>query len=210
MKSRIGLLAVLFMLVSGLSAQVVAAPQYSYGISFLGSGVYNQTSAVDNIFGYQFTTNITLNAHLLTAPGGGVSDYLGGATYDLCGVKAIENALMSTSLNCGKIQPFVSGSVGLGRVQQGSLPQQNGAAFLVAAGINLPSASGTWAFAGVVGYGDFGPSITGQSNKGIFFNLPFTLGGGTSAAATQAKIARRQRSDAKKLARLQAKMAQKN
>jgi hypothetical protein len=193
-----------------LAAQVVAAPQYSYGISFLGSGVYNQTSAVDNIIGYQLTTNLTAEADLVTAPGGGVSDYEGGAIYDACGFKAIENLLLTTAVNCGKMKPFFGGTFGVGRVQQGSSPTQNGAAFMVKAGIELPSASGTWAVSAVVGYGDFGASIPGQSNKGIFFNLPVIFGGGNSAAATQAKIARRQRSDAKKLARLQAKMAQKN
>ncbi len=191
-------------------AQTVIAPQATVSVSFLGSGVYNQTSAVDNIFGFQFTTNLALKAHLLTAPGGGVSDYLGGAQYDLCGIKAVENALLNTSLNCGKIQPFIGGGVGLGRIQQGSFPVQNGVAFLTEAGISMPSASGTWAVAGVVGYGDFGPGIAGQSNKGIFFNLPFTLGVGNSAAATQAKIARRQRAEAKKMAKLQAAMAKKN
>jgi len=199
-------LAALLFIASLATAQVVATPQYTYGVSFLGSGVYKQTSAVVNQFGYQFTTNTKLEADVLTAPGGGVSDYLGGATYDLCGVKAIENALLNTTLNCGKIQPFVGGTVGLGKVQQGSAPSQNGAAFLIKAGINLPSASGTWALAAVVGYGDFGSAVTGQSNKGIFFNLPVTLGGGTSAAATQAKIVRRQRSEAKKLAKLQKAM----
>jgi hypothetical protein len=183
-------------------AQIVIAPQYTYSISFLGSGVYNQTSAVDNIFTFQFTTNLKLEADLLTAPGGGVSDYEGGANYNLCGIKAVENALLNTTLNCGKIEPFVGGTVGLGRVQQAALPTQNGAAFMVKAGINMPSASGTWAVAAVVGYGDFGSAIPGQSNKGIFFNLPFTFGAGNNAAATQAKIARRRRSDAKKQAKL--------
>jgi hypothetical protein len=209
MKAKLGLLVLLVMALP-LAAQVVAAPQYSYGISFLGSGVYNQTSAVDNIIGYQLTTNLTAEADLVSAPGGGVSDYEGGAWYDLCGIRAVENALLTTSVNCGKIQPFIGGTVGVGRVQQGSSPTQNGAAFMIKAGINMPSASGTWAVAAVVGYGDFGASISGQSNKGIFFNLPVIFGGGNSAAATQAKVARRQRSDAKKLARLQAKLAQKN
>lgn len=198
---RIALALFLFFTVAA-GAQVVATPQYTFGISFLGSGVYNQTSAVVNQFGYQFTTNLALETDLLTAPGGGVSDYLGGANYDLCGIKAVENALLNTSANCGKIQPFIGGAVGLGRVQQGSSPTQDAPAFIIKAGINLPSASGAWAFGAVVGYGDFGSSIPGQSNKGIFFNLPISFGMGTNAAASQAKLARRQKAAAKKQAKL--------
>jgi len=206
--AKLAILAVLAMcLALPLSAQVVASPQYTYGVSFLGSGVYKQTSAVDNIFGYQFTTNLQLQANLLTAPGGGLSAYTGGGTYDACGIKAVENALLNTAANCGKAHPFFGGTVGVGRVQQGSLPTQNGAAFMVEAGIGMPSASGTWEVAAVVGYGDFGPSIPGQSNKGIFFNIPLIFGGGNSAAASQAKVARRQRAEAKKAAKLRTAMA---
>ena len=99
-------------------------------------------------------------------------------------------------------QPFIGGAVGLGRVQQGSSPTQDAPAFIIKAGINLPSASGAWAFGAVVGYGDFGGSIPGQSNKCIFFNLPISFGMGTNAAASQAKLARRQKAAAKKQAKL--------
>ena len=191
-------------------AQTVSTPQATFSVSFLGSGVYKQTSAVDNIMGYQLTTNVQLEADLLTAPGGGVSDYTGGATYNLCGVKAIENALATTSLNCGKIEPFLGGTVGLGRVQQGSSPTVDGAAFMVKAGINMPTASGAWALAAVVGYGEFGSPIAGQSNKGIFFNIPVTFGMGSNLAASAEKLARRQRSAEKKLAKLQKKAQSKH
>ena len=48
-------------------------------------------------------------------------------------------------------------------MQQGSSPTQDAPAFIIKAGINLPSASGAWAFGAVVGYGDFGGSI--QANQ---------------------------------------------
>lgn len=190
-----------------LSAQAIA-PQYTLNINFFGSGIYGQTSALNNVFGYQLTTNVKLEGDLLAAPGGGVSDYEAGASYDLCGVKAIENALALTSLNCGKIQPFISMVGGAGRVQQGSLPTQEGPAFMTKAGIALPSSSGGYAVEFVGGYGDFGPALAGQSNKGLFFYSGFTFGGGNNAAATEAKVARLRRSDAKKMARMQAKMKQ--
>ena len=194
-------ITVVIAVVFGSIAHAQNVPQVTYGISFLGSGVYNQTTAVDNIVGYQLTTNLQLEADLLTAPGGGVSDYEGGATYNLCGIKAVEDALAGTSANCGKIAPFVGGTVGYSRVQQGSSPTQDGPAFMAKAGINIPSASGVWAIAAVVGYGDFGSAIPGQSNKGIFFNIPLTFGAGSNLAATDAKLERIRHASEKKAAR---------
>lgn len=195
-------LALFLFLVTALSGAQVVAPQYSLNINFLGSGVYGQTSAMNSVFGYQLTTNFQLEGDLLAAPGGGVSDYMAGANYDLCGVKAIENALALTSLNCGKLLPFVGFVGGEGRVQQGTGPLNTGAAVMAKFGVSIPNASGSFAPEFVGGYGDFGPSITGQSNKGFYFYSGFTFGGGTSEAATQAKIARRQRAETKKRTRL--------
>jgi hypothetical protein len=204
------LLAMALAVCVAIPAHAQAVPQYSYGISFLGSGVYNQTNAVDNVFGYQLTTNLQAEADLLTAPGGGVSDYEGGATYDPCGFKPIENLLMNTSIPCGKIQPFFGGTVGVGRVQQGSGPMQDGVAFMVKAGISLPNSSGAFAVAAEVGYGDFGASIPGQSNKGIFFNLPVIFGAGNNVLATQARRDRLQRAEAKKQIKFQAAFCKAN
>jgi hypothetical protein len=190
------------------SAAQVVAPQYSLNINYFGSGIYGQTSGVDSVFGYQLTTNFTLEGDLLTAPSGGVSDYLAGASYDLCGVKAIENALALTALNCGKMEPFVALTAGEGRVGQGTAPVNGAPAFMAKIGVSIPNASGSFAPEFVGGYGDFGPSITGQSNKGLFFYSGFTFGGGSNPAATQAKIARRNRADAKKLKRMQAALKQ--
>ena len=207
---KLALLSVFLALPLLAFAQTVPVPQYSYGLSFLGSGVYNQTTAVDNIVGYQFTANNRLEADLVTAPGGGVSDYEGGNTYNLCGIKAIENLLATTTLNCGKIDIPMGGTIGLGRVQQGSSSTVDSVAFMVKAGLSIPSASGAWSVGAVVGYGQFGASIPGQSNKGIFFNIPLTWGGGNSAMATAAKSARKVRSETKKRAKLDALAAKKS
>jgi hypothetical protein len=201
--------AVIFLAVTGFAqTPVVVSPQYMLNINFLGSGIYGTTTAVDTIFGYQLTTNVQLQGDMLAAPGGGLNAYMGGASYDLCGIKPIENVLASTSLNCGKVQPFFAAVGGVGRVQQGSSPTVDGPAGVAKLGVALPSASGTYAVAFVGEYGDFGPSITGQSNKGFAFYTGITFGGGNSAAATQAKIARMKRSEAKKMAKLQKAMAQ--
>lgn len=180
-----------------LSAQVVATPQYTLNINFFGSGIYGTTTAVNNVFGYQLTTNLKLEADLLAAPGGGVNDYEGGASYDLCGIKSIETALATTSLSCGKMDPFISVTGGEGRVQQAGSAVQDAPAFMAKLGVNMPTASGTYSVPLVAGYGYFGPSITGQSNKGFFFYSGIVFGGGTNQAASQAKLLRRQRAEAK-------------
>lgn len=203
---KIGL-TIAIVLLAGLSAAAQAiAPQYTLNINFFGSGIYGQTSAMNNVFGYQLTTNMQLEGDLLAAPGGGVSDYEAGGSYNLCGIKAIENALALTSLNCGKIEPFAAFVAGVGRVQQGLSPTVEGPAAMAKIGVGLPSASGSYAVEFVGGYGDFGPSITGQSNKGLFFYTGFTFGAGNNEAATQAKIARLKRAEIKKRARLMAKL----
>lgn len=203
---KLGLiLAVLVCLVLPLPAQIVATPQYSVGLNAFTGGIYGQTTAVDTVFGYQFTTNGQLAADLLTAPGGGVSDYLVGYSYGLCGIGAIEKILMLTSLDCSKLNPFASFTAGEGRVQQGSSPVQTGLAFMAKLGATLPSSSGTTALAGVISYGDFGPPIPGQSNKGFVGYLGVTLGAGNNADATAEKVARKQRAEAKRQAKMEAR-----
>ena len=201
MKTLIALLLVLTC--SVCLAQTIATPQYTLNINYFGSGIYGTTSAVDSVFGYQLTTNTQLEGDLLVAPGGGVTDYEGGASYDLCGIKAVENALALTSLNCGKLEPFASFVGGIGKVQQGSSPSVEGPAVMAKLGVSIPNASGSFAPEFVGGYGDFGPSITGQSNKGFFFYGGLTFGAGNNPAATAAKIARMKRADAKKMKKMQ-------
>jgi hypothetical protein len=199
-------LALIALLTIPAVSQIVAAPQYELQLNALGGGIYGTTTATNTVFNYQFTTNSKLEADLLVAPGGGLNSYQAGSSYGLCGIKSIENALALTSLNCGKIDPFVAATAGIGRVQQGSSPTVEGFAAMAKVGIGLPSASGSYSVAFVGAYGDFGPKIAGQSNKGFVFYSGVTFGAGNSAAATQAKIARRQASEAKKQARLKARM----
>jgi hypothetical protein len=197
-------LFVLLLLTTAIcSAQVVVAPQYTVNLNFLTGGIYGQTSAIDTVFGTQLTTNTQLEADVLAAPGGGVTDYEGGANYNLCGISALEKLLASTSLSCGKIEPFAAFAAGLGRVQQGGSPSTESFAYIAKAGISLPSASGAYALAFVGGYGKFGPPIAGQSNQGFVFNTGVTFGGGNSAEATAAKVARIQRAQAKKQRKLE-------
>ena len=205
MKNIALMLVVVALLAMGAAAQTVNAPQYNLGINFLGSGVYGSTSAVDSVFSYGFSTNLQLEGDMIAAPSGGVSDYLAGANYDLCGIKSLENILAPTAFSCGKAQPFLAVVGGAGRVQIGDSPLQTAPALMVKLGINLPSASGAYTPSFVVGYGDFGPSIVGQSNKGFFGNLGFSFGVGSSEAATQAKVARKQFAEAKKMRKLQHK-----
>ncbi|MGA2443751.1 MAG: hypothetical protein ABSH08_22580, partial [Tepidisphaeraceae bacterium] len=170
-------LTLLFALFAATSfAQV--APQYALEVNFFNSGIYGQTSALNTVFNYQLTTNLQLEGDLLAAPGGGLSDYEAGASYDLCGIKAVENALALTSLNCGKMEPFAAIVAGMGKVQQGTNPASEAPAFMAKLGVSLPTSSGSFAPEFVGGYGDFGPSVAGQSNKGWFFYSGFTFGGG--------------------------------
>lgn len=204
-------LAVLCLLsaIAAVPATAQIAPQYTLNVNFFGSGIYGQTSALNTVFNYQFTTNVKLEGDLLAAPGGGVSDYEAGASYNLCGIKAIDSALALTSLNCGKIEPFVSFTGGAGKVQQGSGPSLESPAFMAKIGVSLPTASGGSAVQFVGGYGDFGPSIAGQSNKGLFFYSGISFGAGNNQAATAAKIQRLRESEAKKLAKFQKALAKK-
>jgi hypothetical protein len=202
MKTLLKFVAVIVLLVGASFAQVVAAPQYTVNLNFLtGGGV----SAMDSVFARQFTTNAQLEGDLVLAPSGSATAYMGGANYNLCGIKTIENALILTSFNCGKFEPGVSFVAGVGRVQQGNLPTQQGLAYMPKFTLGYdPTGAGHYAVVLAGGYGKFGPSITGQSNSGVFFYSGIKWGGGTSPAATAAKIARIKRSDAKKLAKLQA------
>jgi hypothetical protein len=200
-------LIVLTLFLASTCLAQVAAPQYTVNLNFLTGGIYGQTSAIDTVFGTQLTANAQLEADVLAAPGGGVTDYEGGASYDLCGISALEKLLASTSLSCGKVEPFAAFAAGLGRVQQGSSPSLESFAYIAKVGVSLPSSSGAYALAFVGGYGQFGPSIAGQSNQGFVFNTGITFGGGNSAAATAAKVARMQRAQAKKQKKLDAQRA---
>jgi hypothetical protein len=212
MKMKVAVLALLAVVMAlPVFSQTIAAPQYTVNLNFLTGGIYGNITAVDTVFGTQLTTNAQLEGDVILAPNGGATAYEGGFNYNLCGAKAIENALAGTTLNCGKIQPLAAFVAGLGRVQQGGSPTEESVAYTAKLGLGYdPTGTGHFSLAFMGGWGKFGPAITGQSNNGFVFYSGITFGGGNSAAATQAKIARIRRSDAKKLKKLQAAAAASN
>jgi hypothetical protein len=182
------------------------APQFQVQLNYLGSQPYGQSSALSTAVTSQFTTNTALRFDVLAMPGAGYTGYIGGAQYYLCGLSALEKLLMPTSLSCGKFSPYLSGGLGMGQIQS-QLPggtTERGAAGLIRVGANYdPTGSGVFTlnlFEG--GWGHFGPSIPGEADQGWFFQSGISVGLGSSAATTQAKIARKQRADAKKRAKL--------
>jgi hypothetical protein len=179
------------------------AAQFQVSMNFLGGQPYGQASALSTAFTTQFTTNVKLRADVLAMPGAGYTGFLGGAQYDLCAIKPIETFLSTTSLSCGKIEPYVNGAGGLGRVQLNGATTQSVAA-LGRFGMNYdPTGTSRFTLNLIeAGWGHFGPTITGQRNNGFFFQSGIAVGLGTSAAATQAKTARMSRSYAKKLKKL--------
>ncbi len=179
------------------------APEFQVSLNFLGSQPYGQASALSTAFTTQFTTNDALRADILAMPGAGYTGYLFGDQYSLCGISGLENLLSTTSLSCGKFSPYVNGAVGLGRIQ-GSGTTQQSAAGLIRIGANYdPTSTGAFTLnLFEAGWGHFGPSITGESNNGFFFQSGISVGLGSSAAATQAKKARMNHAYAKKLKKL--------
>jgi len=194
---------IILLLAANLQAQI--APQYNLAVNFLGSGVYDKTAALNTVFDYQFSTNLELEADLLSATGGGVNDYEGGVNYDLCGIKLFESALALSSLNCGSLDPFVAFTAGEGRVEKNKYTTLEGPAFMAKVGVSIKSSTGTVTIPFIGGYGYFGPEIKGQQNKGFYFYTGITFGVGNNAAASQARQARLRRAYARKLKRLQAK-----
>jgi hypothetical protein len=198
---KLALLAVWLALPWALLAQAPTnAPQFQVTLNFLGGQPYGQASALSTAFTTQFTTNTALRADVLAMPGAGYTGYLGGAQYNLCGISALEKLLAPTSISCGKIEPYLNGAAGLGRIQLNGTSTQSVAA-LARFGLNYDTTGqGKFTinlFEG--GYGKFGPSVIGQPNQGWFFQSGISVGMGTSAAATQAKAARMNRANAKKL-----------
>jgi len=209
MKIVTALLAVMLVTAAAFAqAPVVSSPQYSVNLSFLTGGPYNQTSALDVTFGSQFTTNNRIQADFITMPGASYTGYFGGDSYDLCAIPAVANVLASTSLSCGKFSPFVTGQAGLGRLQYGSNPSSQSFAALGGFGIGYdPTGKGNYTLLFKGGWGHFGPSLPGASSNGFYFYSGISFGTGTSASATQAKIARIRQAEAKKLKKLQAAAA---
>jgi hypothetical protein len=188
----------------------VNAPQYQVNLSFLTGGPYAQASALDVTFGSQFTATHRLQADFITMPSANYTGYFGGDSWDL----PVCSFLATTSLSCGKFQPFITGQAGLARLQIGSAPSTLGPAGLIGIGAGYdPSGSGRFGLLFKGGWGHFGPSIAAtslnpaMSGNGFFFYSGFNFGGGSSASATQVKLMRMNRASAKKMKRLQEKAA---
>jgi hypothetical protein len=185
----------------------INAPQTNIALSFFNGGPYGQSSAMDVTFGDQFTTNNMLQADFITMPGAGYTGYTGGDQWNITPLCPL---LATTSLSCGKFMPFVTGQVGLGRIQQGNLPSEQGIAALAGLGAGYdPSGAGKYTLLVKGGWGHFGPSPLsctlapsdpncGHSSNGFFFYSGLNFGGGSSASATQAKVQHINESSAKK------------
>jgi hypothetical protein len=196
---------------------VVNSSQYQVNLSFLTGGPYAQSSALDITFGSQFTTNNMLQAEFITMPGPSYTGYLGGDSYNLCAISAVEKLLATTSLSCGKFMPFVTGEVGLGRIEPTTGYSGQSLAALAGLGIGYdPTSAGHFSLLFKGGWGHFGPSIPAVSSSpalssnGFYFYSGFNFGGGTNAAATQAKLERMNRAQSKKLKKLQERAARMN
>ncbi len=201
MKKFLALPVILLASVLGFAQAPVNVSQYSVNLSFLTGGPYGQSSAMDTTFADQFTTNSQLQGDFIVMPSAGYTGYFGGATYNLTQVCPL---LAVTSLSCGKFMPFVTGEAGLGRIAQGSNPTTQGFAALVEVGAGYdPTGSGKYGLAFKGGYGDFGPTIAGLSNKGFVFYSGISFGGGTNAAATASKVQHLQEAARKKQAKMQ-------
>lgn len=203
---KLALLLTLLLLAASLQAQnpPTNAPQFQVGMNFWGGSPYGVQSAMDSAFTDQFTTNSQLRGDIIVMPAANYTGYFGGPQYSLCGIAAIENMLSTTSLNCGKFGLYVNGGIGLGRVQFGSSTPQNSVAGLIRTGANYDPA-GTGHFTINVfeaGWGSFGVG----ARSAWFAQTGFNIGLGSSAAASQAKHERIQRSMAKKQLKLQQKM----
>ena len=206
-------LAVICLLCCAAIAQAPPATnstQFQVSLNFLGAQPYGQASALSTAFSTQFTTNTRLRADVIAMPGAGYTGYVGGPQYNLCGISALENLLASTTLSCGKIEPYVNAAAGLGRIQGSSTSQAF--AWLFRGGLNYdPTSTGAFTINLVeAGYGDFGPTVTGEPNRGAFFQSGISIGLGSNAAATQAKKARIGHANAKKLKKMNAAIAKAN
>lgn len=191
------------LLLASLSVFAQNTPQYNVNLNFLTGGPYGSNSAMDVAFGYQFTTNNEFMGHFITMPGPSYTAFVGGNSYNLCAVSAIENALATTALACGKFSPLVEADAGLARITPSTGQETSGPAVLLSVGLAKDmTTSGNSQLIVKGGWGHFGPDYGGLSGNGFFFYSGLNLGGGTSASATQAKLARIQRSEAKKAARM--------
>ena len=177
-------------------------PQFQVSMNFLGGTPYGVSSAMDSAFTTQLTTNSLLRADVVVMPSANYTGYFGGPQYNLAVLCPV---LSTTSINCGKFMPYVNGAVGLGRVQVGTSPAQSTIAGLVRTGANYdPTGSGKFSLnLYECGWGRFGAGATSS----WFCQTGFNLGLGSNALATQAKVERMRRSEARKMKKLQEQAA---
>ena len=205
MKKLVLALIVLLSIAAFGQSPVINSPQYNVNLSFMSGGPYAQASALDVTFGSQFTTNNKLQADFVTMPSANYTGYLGGNSYDLCGVPSVAALLSTTSMNCGKFEPFVTAEAGLGRIQVGSAPSTTGPAVLLEVGGGYdPTGAGHFALLFKGGWGHFGPSVGAtsinpkMSGNGFFYYVGSGFGGGTSVSATDAKVSHMMQASNKK------------
>jgi hypothetical protein len=205
MKKLVLALIVLLSIAAFGQEPVINAPQYNVSLAFMTGGPYNQASALDVTFGSQFTTNNRLQADFVTMPSANYSGYLGGNSYDLCGISSVATLLSTTSLSCGKFMPFVTGEAGLGRIQVGNEPSTTGPAGLIGLGVGYdPTGAGHFALLGKFGWGHFGPDVAAtsvnpkMSGNGFYYYIASNFGGGQSVSATDAKVDHMKESSRKK------------
>src|ERR1035441_6854882 len=133
-------------------------------------------------------------------PGASYTGYFFGDSYNLCGVSAVSSLLSTTSLSCGKFQPLVDAQVGLGRLQAGNAAATQGFGTLIGVGAGYdPTGAGKYGLLFKGGWGHFGPSLPGLSSNGFYLYSGINFGAGSSASATQAKVAHMKAAERKKL-----------
>lgn len=175
--------------------------EFSVGIGFLGSTAYGQSNALDVASTTAFTADTLLRLDIFSMPGAGYTGYFGGAQYT---PPAICNLLATTALSCGKINPYVGGEVGLGRIQSQTSPTVSSIAGLARVGMNYdPTGTGRFTInLFEANWASLGPGArsTWSGSFGILAGL------GSNAAQTEAKLARWRTAKMKKDAKLTKKM----
>ena len=177
-------------------------PQFQVSMNFFGGTPYGVNFALDNAFTDQFTTNMLLRGDVVVIPSVGYTGFFGGPQYNLAMLCPL---LEATTLNCGKFMPYANGGVGLGRIQLGSAPAQNSIAGLVRTGANYdPSGAGRFTLnLYECGWGSLGVG----ARSSWFCQSGLSFGLGTNALATQAKVERMKRAEARKMKKLQERAA---
>ena len=205
------ILAVLLLAVAAFAQNPPTnAPQFTFTENFFSGSPYGQNQALGTAVTTQLTANSQLRVDQLTIPSVGYTGELLGPQYNLCGIKAVENLVMSTTINCTNLSIYANGEVGYGRLQQNGGPASHGVAFKLAMAFNYALSTHVAVNVAEFGYTDLGaPPTPGFSRAGWFGQSGISLLLGNSATASAAKQARWQRAQAKKQAKLKKAMEKK-